>query len=150
MAEQTLAELLQQQAQLGQKIAEIQRTQRVDAMSKIKTTMAEFGISLQDLAGGARLYHTPTRTGGKSTGTAPPKYRNPATGDTWSGRGLKPRWLVAALATGKTITDFSIAAQANPPDAQSPAPAPATAKADPKATGPGEGAKKVEKTEAKK
>ncbi|MDT8998373.1 ParB/RepB/Spo0J family partition protein [Paucibacter sp. APW11] len=34
------------------------------------------------------------------------KYRNPATGETWSGRGLQPRWLKAALAAGKTLADF--------------------------------------------
>ena len=38
-----------------------------------------------------------------------PKYRNPANrSETWSGRGLKPRWLTAQLAAGKTIDDFRI------------------------------------------
>jgi len=36
------------------------------------------------------------------------KYRNPATGDTWSGRGLKPAWLRAQLAQGQPITDFEV------------------------------------------
>ena len=27
---------------------------------------------------------------------------------TWSGRGLQPNWLKAALATGKTLADFTI------------------------------------------
>ena len=31
------------------------------------------------------------------------KYRNKATGETWSGRGLQPRWLKAALASGKKL-----------------------------------------------
>ena len=34
------------------------------------------------------------------------KYRNPATGETWSGRGLQPKWVVAALASGKKLEDF--------------------------------------------
>jgi DNA-binding protein H-NS len=37
-----------------------------------------------------------------------PKFRNAATGDTWSGRGLQPKWLKAALASGKKISDFAI------------------------------------------
>jgi DNA-binding protein H-NS len=37
-----------------------------------------------------------------------PKYRGPA-GATWSGRGLKPRWLSAELKTGKNLDDFLIA-----------------------------------------
>ena len=37
-----------------------------------------------------------------------PKYRDPATGETWAGRGAKPRWLVARLKTGKKPQDFLI------------------------------------------
>src|SRR5258708_34496215 len=39
------------------------------------------------------------------------KYRNPANPtETWAGRGLKPRWLAAALKSGKKLEHFSIAA----------------------------------------
>jgi DNA-binding protein H-NS len=37
----------------------------------------------------------------------PPKYRGPS-GETWAGRGARPRWLVAALKGGKKIDDFLI------------------------------------------
>lgn len=37
-----------------------------------------------------------------------PKYRDPATGETWAGRGARPRWLVARLKAGKTLDDFAI------------------------------------------
>lgn len=37
-----------------------------------------------------------------------PKYRNPATGDTWTGRGLKPKWLVAALNSGRSLSEFAL------------------------------------------
>jgi DNA-binding protein H-NS len=37
-----------------------------------------------------------------------PKYRNPQTSETWSGRGKQPRWLVAAIKTGGKIEDFEI------------------------------------------
>jgi len=37
----------------------------------------------------------------------PPKYRGPK-GETWAGRGAKPRWLVAAIKGGKKLEDFSI------------------------------------------
>jgi DNA-binding protein H-NS len=37
-----------------------------------------------------------------------PKYRNPVTSETWSGRGKTPRWLVAAIKTGRKIEDFKI------------------------------------------
>jgi DNA-binding protein H-NS len=39
-----------------------------------------------------------------------PKYRNPnSPTETWSGRGKQPRWLVAALKTGRHIEEFAIA-----------------------------------------
>ena len=37
----------------------------------------------------------------------PPKYRSPS-GDTWAGRGAKPRWMVEALKKGKKIESFLI------------------------------------------
>ena len=37
-----------------------------------------------------------------------PKYRNPHTSETWSGRGKRPRWLVAAVKSGRKIEEFRI------------------------------------------
>jgi DNA-binding protein H-NS len=38
-----------------------------------------------------------------------PKYRNPQVpSETWSGRGKQPRWLVAAMKSGRKIDDFRI------------------------------------------
>jgi len=36
-----------------------------------------------------------------------PKYRGPS-GETWAGRGARPRWLVAAIKGGKKLDDFVI------------------------------------------
>jgi len=37
----------------------------------------------------------------------PPKYRS-ASGETWAGRGARPRWLVAAIKGGRKLDDFLI------------------------------------------
>jgi DNA-binding protein H-NS len=37
-----------------------------------------------------------------------PKYRNPQTSETWSGRGKRPRWLVAAMKSGRKLEEFQI------------------------------------------
>ena len=37
----------------------------------------------------------------------PAKYRSPS-GETWAGRGARPRWLVAAIKGGKKLDDFLI------------------------------------------
>ena len=43
-------------------------------------------------------------------GKVAPKYRNPENpSETWAGRGLKPRWLSAAIKSGKKLEDFNIA-----------------------------------------
>jgi len=39
-----------------------------------------------------------------------PKYRNPQTSETWSGRGKLPRWLVAAMKSGRKMEEFRIGA----------------------------------------
>src|SRR5262245_52355853 len=39
----------------------------------------------------------------------PPKYRSKK-GETWSGRGMKPRWLTAAIKGGAKLDDFAIGA----------------------------------------
>jgi DNA-binding protein H-NS len=44
-------------------------------------------------------------------GAVPPKYRNPENpAETWAGRGLKPRWLAAAMKSGGKLDDFVIGA----------------------------------------
>jgi DNA-binding protein H-NS len=51
---------------------------------------------------------------GGARGSVAPKYRNPDNaGETWAGRGLKPRWLSAAIKAGKKIEDFAIAGSAS-------------------------------------
>jgi DNA-binding protein H-NS len=41
----------------------------------------------------------------------PPKYRS-RSGETWAGRGAKPKWMVEALKKGKKIDDFLITRKA--------------------------------------
>ena len=43
-------------------------------------------------------------------GPVAPKYRNPQNpAETWAGRGLRPKWLTAAIKGGKSADDFLIA-----------------------------------------
>lgn len=97
----TVSELLAQKAAIEQQIAEVQRAERDGAVAKVRALMAEHGLTLADLSSKAA---TPKRSGAKVA----PKYRDAATGDTWSGRGLQPRWLKQALASGKKISDFAL------------------------------------------
>lgn len=102
MAKDTLSELLAQRAALDKQIADFQREQRGAAIAKVKALMGEYGLTLADI--GSRPAAAPAKAARKVAA----KYRNPTTGDTWSGRGLRPKWLTAALAGGASITDFAV------------------------------------------
>jgi DNA-binding protein H-NS len=55
---------------------------------------------------------------GGARGAVAPKYRNPENPtETWAGRGLKPRWLTAAIKAGKKPDDFLIAGSKPSPKA---------------------------------
>jgi DNA-binding protein H-NS len=96
-----LSELLAQRNALDRQIETTQREERQKAITQIKTLMSEYGLSLADLS--ARVAKK-----GRSGAKVAAKYRNKATGESWSGRGLQPRWLKAALTTGRKLGDFAV------------------------------------------
>jgi DNA-binding protein H-NS len=98
----TLSELLAQKAELERQIAETQRAERADAIGQIRQLMSQYGLDMADITG-----RSSGAARAPSTKVAP-KYRDPATGQTWSGRGLQPNWLKAALAGGKSLADFAL------------------------------------------
>ena len=98
----SLSELLAQQSALDRAIAEARTADKADAVARVRQLMSEHGLTVADLA--AKAADKAAKTGKK----VQPKYRDPVSGSTWSGRGLKPKWLQAALAAGKSVTDFAI------------------------------------------
>ncbi len=100
----TLSELLAQKAALERQIAETQREERAAAIAQVKALMSQYGLTLADIGGSGRAAALPRAGGAKVA----PKYRDPATGATWSGRGLQPRWLREALAGGRSLSDFAV------------------------------------------
>ena len=83
---------LQSQIEKLQKEAEQARQNEISAaIAEIHAKMNDYGISPEDLgfgAGGAK------RKPAKATRRpVAPKYRNNATGETWSGRGKPPKWM---------------------------------------------------------
>jgi DNA-binding protein H-NS len=96
----TLQELLDRKAELEREIDQTRRQAKSDAINKVRSLMSEYGLSMADLT----LKAAAKSAGGKVAA----KYRNSATGETWSGRGLQPKWLKAALAAGRSIDEFSV------------------------------------------
>lgn len=94
----TLKELLAQQKALEAKIDELRATEQTEAISKVRALIDEFGLTQKDIFPGKSGKARKT-----STTKVAPKYRDPASGKTWSNRGVMPKWLV-----GKNKEDFLI------------------------------------------
>lgn len=77
-----LNDLLEQKRALDEQIEAIQKAEKATAIASIQALMRDHGVSLRDLGGAKRRV---------SVGVA--KYRDPATGATWTGRGRKPGWM---------------------------------------------------------
>jgi len=99
----SLQELLDRRASLEKEIEETRKREKADAIAKVKALMSQYGLTTADLGGKS----APKSTGTKGTKVAV-KYRDRATGDIWSGRGLQPKWLKAALAKGRKLDEFSV------------------------------------------
>ena len=101
----TLQELMAQREALERQIEQTKKQERGEAIEKVKALMAEYGLTVADL--GSRPAAGKAKKG-KSGGKVAAKYRNASTGETWSGRGLQPRWLKAALAAGRRLDEFAV------------------------------------------
>lgn len=93
----TYKELLQQRESLDKQIEEARSRENTDAIAKVRALVADFGLTAQDVFG------TPKKAGKTGVKVAA-KYRNPATGDTWTGRGKPPKWI-----EGKDRSQYTIA-----------------------------------------
>ena len=92
------AEYVEQIAKL-QSLAEAARKDEINgAVKAIKDLMQQHGITMEDLSSGTRVKTT------KVKGTVAAQFKNPETGETWTGRGRAPRWL-----DGKDKEQFRIA-----------------------------------------
>lgn len=105
----SLQELLAQKAEIERRIAETQRAERAEAIAQIRSLMSQYGLTLADIGARAATPPPAPRTPSSREGAkVAPKYRDAATGQTWSGRGLQPNWLKAELAKGRTLAEFLI------------------------------------------
>lgn len=78
-------ELLKQRELLEQQISDARRRELSDAVGRVRTLVAEYGLTAEDVFPAARRSSAGTKVA--------PKYRNPATGETWTGRGKAPKWI---------------------------------------------------------
>lgn len=85
--------------------AEAEELKLAEGVEQLRLIVKKYGVGLQHFR--MALGATKRRKGAPKK--LPPTYRNPANNaETWTGRGRKPRWLVAALNEGKTVEQCRI------------------------------------------
>lgn len=86
--------LLQQRAELEAQIAATLKTEKAAAITQARALATQFGLTPADVF---------TAPGKAPASVGQPKYRNPETGVTWTGRGKPPTWIL-----GKDRAQFLI------------------------------------------
>lgn len=95
-----LKELKDLQSQVAKAIMTFEERKRQEAISFLEEKARAFGFNLNELVASAPV---------KKRKPAKAKYANPQnSAETWTGRGRKPRWVEAALKSGKSLDDLMI------------------------------------------
>ncbi len=119
MASKTYQQLQQEIEALQRKAEEARRAEVEGVISRIKEAIATYGLTAHDLGFKGGRSTVTTRSGGgtqkRSAGRKPARGRAIAgvvfrdeKGNTWGGRGPRPRWLRDALAKGADLEKFRV------------------------------------------
>lgn len=112
--EKSLAKINAQIQTLQRQADTLRINHRASALQKILRQMHEYMISPEDIRIAfarnrpARAKRRDVQRRPDSRSVVAPKYRNPESGETWSGRGRAPRWLTLAEKAGRNRNDFRV------------------------------------------
>ena len=115
----TLASIEAEIEKLKAAAAKLQKEEVAGVIGRIRTAIAHYGLSADDLFGAAagrkaKAVASPlAAAGATSTGVA--KYRDPASGKTWTGRGKPPNWIAGVADRSKFLIDGADAGTAAAP-----------------------------------
>lgn len=98
-------ELLAQAAELTRQAEEARKTEMASVIADIKAKMAEYEITIDDLT--PRAGTAKKAASGQPRAKVADKYRGNE-GQTWTGRGMKPKWVAAHLEAGGKLEDLLI------------------------------------------
>lgn len=99
LSEQELADLI---ANASKELEAKRQGKKRETIAQIKELAASIGVYVEISEAEKR----PTSRKGSSV---PIKYRDPANPkNAWTGRGMKPRWLNALLAQGRSLEEFQV------------------------------------------
>ena len=122
----SFTQIQQQIAKLQRQANEVRGREASAVIKRIRTAIEHYELTPQDLFGSAAVRATKRPPGKRSSAkdaapesrAAKPRKagrRTPVAvkfrddeGNTWTGRGSRPRWLVAYLKSGRKIADFAV------------------------------------------
>lgn len=119
MAKNSYIDIQQQIARLQEQAEALKAKEVAGVIARIKEAISAYNLTAADLglAGtksvrAAKAPQKPAKSEGPkagktASGKVAVKFRD-TTGNTWTGRGLQPRWLKAAIAAGKSLDDFRV------------------------------------------
>ena len=95
--------------ELREKLVQQKNIEREQAVASIKELIKTHQLSASDLGFTTKKSTARMKRARVDKGvTVAPKYADPSTGKTWSGRGKAPAWLVAYLSAGHNKQDYLI------------------------------------------
>ena len=84
----TYKELLKEREAPELQSSTARRDEMASAIAQVRAIMDEYGLTQQE------IFPTSNRARSATSGTkVAPKYRDPASGQTWTGRGKAPKWI---------------------------------------------------------
>lgn len=95
-------DILKQIADLQKQAEEIKTREKSAVLKEIAEKISQYGLTAEDLGFSSR-----GTAGKRPVRKVAVRYRDSA-GNTWTGRGKRPSWLVKELANGKSINDFLV------------------------------------------
>lgn len=99
LSEQALADLIQGATKA---LDEKRQHARREVLAKVKALAASIGVAVE-------IKDATPETGGRTGSKVAIKYRDPDNSkNAWSGRGVRPKWLQAYLAQGRSIMEFTV------------------------------------------
>lgn len=103
-------------ARLEREAEELRRQELKNIIAQVRQAIADYGLTAADLGLAGRGRKAGAKAGGKATasrrGAGVAKYRDPKTGQTWTGHGRPPAWIAEAKNREAFLIEAAAAAPA--------------------------------------
>jgi DNA-binding protein H-NS len=105
----TYVELIAQIEALQKQAEELRQAEIAGVIAEIRQKIQDYDLTAADLGFASAAPAKPaTASRDDKRAAVKPKYQDPASGKTWTGRGVMPKWMKAAVEAGRSRDEFLI------------------------------------------